>query len=291
MVRPLLATSLLVLAGCFAEIVDIDTDGVEPTTSTSTGLTGATTTGSGTSGTGPSSTAAGEDSGSTGPAATTIGEDSTSGSGSSGPGDTSTGSSTGGLPSVCPALLDTFDDGIEDPLWIQTNPGSTFEEGGESIINITPPADDEFARMMVAPGDFAGSTMRIEIGTPPAADGVFMILWLEQSDGEGRIAYNLVQHGNDLRLEARITTEAGPPGSILEETDWNPTTQQWLQLREEAGTMHFESSQDGAAFDPVFEMPTPIGVGDVRVGFVGHNNVELDAPAQVSVRTFELLCG
>lgn len=188
-------------------------------------------------------------------------------------------------------LFDTFNDGVEGPLWIQTNPASTFEEGGESIIALTPAPDDEFARMMVAPGSFAGATMRIEVGTPPAGDGVFLILWIEESDGEGRIAYNLAQHGINLRLEARITPQAGPPGSILEETDWDPATQQWLQLREDSGTLYFESSQDGALFEPVFEMPTPIGIDDVRVGFVGNNSVELPEPVEVSVRTFELECG
>ncbi len=292
MVRTLLATSLLVLPGCFEELVDLDTDGAG-TSSTGPGGSGPTdpTVASASSSSGDVLSTSTSGPGSTGSGSTTFGDDSSSGTGSTSEGDSSSGSSTGGVPSVCPVLFDTFDDGAENALWIQTNPASTFEEGGQSIINITPAPDDEFARMMVAPGPFTGATMRVEVGTPPADDGVLLILWIEQQDGEGRIAFNLAQHGTDLRLEARITSEAGPPGAIFDETDWNPATQPWLQLREDSGTTYFEASQDGVAFDTVFQIPNPIGLDDVRVGFVGHNNVELAEAVQVSVETFELICG
>ncbi len=289
MARHLLATSLLLFAACFEEV---DTDDSRPsgttggTNSDPTMTSAETSADPGTSSTEPSaSTSTGEsmDTGTTsGPADSSSGSEST---------DSSSSSTSDGGFSVCPMLIDRFEDGVEEPYWIQSNPGSTFEAGGQSVIEVTAASNDEFARMMVNPGSFEGGTMRLEVGTPPADDGVFMVLWIEQADGEGRIAYNLAQHGADLSLEARITSEAGPPGAILEEAPWDSVTQRWLQLREDAGTLYFEASEDGSTFGPVFEMPTPIGLADVRVGFVGSNSAPLADDVQVSVETFELFCG
>lgn len=202
-------------------------------------------------------------------------------------------SSSGGGESLCPQFFDDFEDGVENPVWIQAPNPASLEADGEWTINITAAGEDDFARMMLPlEGGFEGATIRFEIGTPPSEDDVLLILWIQQNaGGAGRVAFNLIQRAGTLELEARVTSESGPPGFVVDSTTWDPKTQRWLQLREAAGTVHFEASSDGLAFEEVFVVEMPIGLDDVSVGFVGHNRTDLERDTEVSIRSFELLCG
>lgn len=207
-------------------------------------------------------------------------------------GDEESGTSTGPEPAtVCPVFLDTFDVDVIDLLWDQQSPESLSQGDGELQINVTGAVGDQFARVQVLPeaNGLEGATARIEIGDAPAVDGVLLILWVQPLNNDGRIAFNLTHYGDQILLEARITPEVGP-ASIVATTPWTPETMQWMQLREDAGMLFFEVSEDGSTFETVFEMPTPIDVSSAYIGFVGHNILQLAEDAQVSVRTFELMC-
>lgn len=214
------------------------------------------------------------------------------GSGTAGSGsDSSSGTGEPG-PTVCPTFFDAFDDEVEDPLWRQSFGASTSEVGGELVVAVTGEQNDEYVTMVVLPedGGLAGGTMRIELGTIPVEEGVRTTLWVQPLSHAGRISYNLVDRGAGLRLEARITPEVGTP-QVVETLDWDPTTMSWLQLREVDSTLYFEVSSDGAAFETFHEMKTPFDVSSAEVGFAGHNDLPLAVDVEVSVRTFEFICG
>lgn len=212
-------------------------------------------------------------------------------------GSETTGSDSGsdsGRPrrTVCPTFFDAFDDEIEDPLWRQSFGASTTEVGGELVIAVTGKQNDQYVTMVVLPedGGLAEGTIRVELGTTPVEVGVRTTLWVQPLSNDGRISYNLVDRGSGLRLEARITPEVGSP-QVLDALDWEAATMNWLQLREAQGMLYFETSSDGVTFETFYEMTTPFDVSSAEVGFAGHNDLPLPVDVEVSVRTFEFICG
>lgn len=199
-------------------------------------------------------------------------------------------------PTVCPTFLDSFDDAVKDPLWRQSFPASTSEVDGELVITVTGALNDEYVTMVVLPedgrleGGLEGGTMRVELGAPPVDIGVRTTLWVHPTAHMGRISYNLVDRGSGLQIEARITPEVGAP-QITATLEWDPDTMDWLQLRESGGVLYFETSTDGVTFELFHEMPTPFDVSSAEVGFAGHNDGELPNDVEVSVETFEFICG
>ncbi|MBV1860126.1 MAG: hypothetical protein KUG77_17060 [Nannocystaceae bacterium] len=207
--------------------------------------------------------------------------------------DSSSDSTSGEVTSMaCPIYSDDFEDGVVDPLLIQTNAIWTTEAAGASVITLSPEPDDVFPRVMVdaGPAGLQGATARIEVGTPPQEDGVHLILWVESRETNWRVAFRLAHYGDEILLQARITGESGP-GQVLASSEWSPREHRWLQLRESDGTMYFDVSQDGTTFTSLFELPTTFDVSDALIGFVGNNNLPLDGEVEVSVEAFELLCG
>lgn len=214
---------------------------------------------------------------------TTIGEGDSSSSG------TDTAATTTGERAVCPTFFDDFEDAAEGPRWIQSDPGFTSESDGLLRFDITPP-DDIFALMLLDPGSFENASMRMEVAEAPAHDGVFLMLWIEQAVGLGRIAYRVAQREGALLLEARITSEEGGFGVVVEATDWDPVAHHWLQLRDEDGALFFEASPDGEEFTTVFELGMQMALDDVLVGFAGFNNEVVPEDVEVSVDAFGLDC-
>lgn len=292
--RLALAASLTAV-GCFSEAplggttAGTDASESEGTTTAGTGASGDTTaagTDQSTSGTAASASASesgetteGTDTGSETTEGTASGSDSSSDSGIP-------------VPTVCPTFFDAFDDGVKDPLWRQSFPASASEVDDELVITVTGAADDEYVTMVVLPegGGLAGGTMRVELGTTPVEVGVRTTLWVQPLAGAGRISYNLASRSGGLRLEARITPELGSP-YVDATIDWNPASMLWLQLREADGTLYFETSTDGEMFEPFHDMPVPFDVSPAEVGFAGHNDLMLPNDVEVSVRTFEFICG
>ncbi len=293
MSRPL---SLLALAaslssvGCFS---DVEATTASAETESSSGPEGTTTTGAGPTSETTEGTTQAEASTSSDSGDTTLGAD--TGSGTTQGADTGSDSSSSSgepPPMVCPVFFDTFDDDVVDSRWSQSFIASTSEVGGELVINVTGALNDEFVTMVVLPedGGLQGGTMRVEIGTAPTELGVRLSLWVQPTEGDGRISYNLAQRDQGVRLEARITPEVGSP-QILSTLLWAPDTMQWLQLREEQGQLYFEFSADGESFETFFQTKTPFNVDSAEVGFAGHNDDELAEDVEVSVRSFEFICG
>ena len=280
----------LTAAGCFSD-APVGTAGGPGSTGGSATTSEAGTGGSGgitATGTDPSdsgTTSSGSDSG-----GTTQGTD--TGLETTGSGSDSCSNSGRPRPTVCPTFFDAFDDETEDPLWRQSFGASTTEVGGELVIAVTGEQNDQYVTMVVLPedGGLAEGTMRVELGTTPVEVGVRTTLWVQPLSNDGRISYNLVDRGSGLRLEARITPEVGSP-QVLDALDWEAATMNWLQLREAQGMLYFETSSDGVTFETFYEMTTPFDVSSAEVGFAGHNDLPLPVDVEVSVRTFEFICG
>jgi len=278
----------LTTAGCFSE----------PPVEQSTEETDSSTPSEGTAtevGSGTSVNATGGTEGKSGTATSATAADTTDGTDTEH--DTTSGgdsdSDTGPLPpTVCPNFIDTFDDAAIDPLWRQSFPASTSEVDGELFITVTGALNDEYVTMVVLPegGGLEGGTMRVELGTTPADVGVRTTLWIQPTNSQGRISYNLVDRGAGLQLEARISPKVGGP-QLAATLPWDPDTMGWLQLRETGGVLYFEVSNNGVAFELFHEMPTPFDVGSAEVGFAGHNDNGLPSDVEVSVETFEFICG
>lgn len=297
----LVAAGIVTASGCFTPSLSDDTDaatdsdtassegtgGTGDVTSGADGMTGAATMAPTTMG---GSSAADSD-GTTGGVDDTSDDATASGPTSDSESDVDS-SSDGGLETVCPVFFDTFDSDQIDLRWNKQSPESLSQANGEAIINVTGAFNDQFARFQALPetNGFLEGTARMEIGDPPPVDGILLIMWVQPLNNEGRIAYNLAHHGDEILLEARITPEVGL-ASIVDSTPWIPETMQWMGLREQAGTLYFETSQDGVTYDVLFELPTPIDVSSAFIGFVGHNNLQLVDDHQVSIRSFELVCG
>lgn len=286
-----LAASLTAV-GCFSDVESVDPTG---TTESSSGAEGTTA-----SGTGETTAGGTEDESKTATSAsdsdfgdttsgtetgsgTTVGTDS---------GSESSSSSGEPLPMVCPTFFDAFDDEVKDSRWRQSFPGSTSEVGDELVISVTGELNDQYVTMVVLPeeGGLEEASMLVELGTTPADLGVRTTLWVQPTEGDGRISYNLAQRDGGPRLEARITPEVGSP-QIMDTLDWDSGTMGWLQLREEEGQLYFETSPDGVMFELFYEMPTPFDVSSAEVGFAGHNDLALPSDVEVSVRSFEFICG
>lgn len=294
----MLRTSLLfalaassIATGCFSDVSpgisegDTDPSGGSPGTSTGTSAEAS----------GDTNIADTEQS-SSGAVSSVGGSDSTGGTGSGSEGNSGSGSNSGSgtgdpAPTVCPIFFDAFDDGIKDPLWRQSFPNSSSEIDDELVINVTGILNDEFVTMVVLPegGGLQGSTMRIELGIPPADPGVRTTLWVSPTDGAGRISFNLAQRAAGPTLEARISPELGSP-QIVATLEWDPLLMSWMQLREAEGMLYFEISSDGVSFETFHEMSTPFDVSSAEVGFAGHNDQALPGDVTVSVRTFEFVC-
>lgn len=193
---------------------------------------------------------------------------------------------------VCPIFFDDFADGVEDPLWEQTFGDSTTEVGGAAVVNVTAAANDQFTRQMVdaGPAGLEGATARLEVGAAPQDEGVYLLLWASAKESAWRIAFQIGHYGNEISLQVRIT-DNNDEAMIVSSVEWDPVDHHWLQLREETGNLYFEASDDGTNFTTVFTTPTTFDVTDALVGFVGFNNLALGNDVQVSVETFELMCG
>ncbi len=278
------------MAGCFTEAPVAktagDTDASSGPSTTEADTTTGADTGESNSGTATSATAS--ESGDTGD-----GTDSGSGT-TTGTDSGSDSSSDTGIPrpTVCPVFFDDFGDEVIDRRWRQSFVESSAEIDGELVITVTGELNDQYVTMVVLPEEMGleGGSMRLEVGTPPADLGVRTALWVQPTMNTGRIAFNLAERNGGPRLEARITPEVGSP-QVLATLDWNPDSMSWLQLRESEGVLYFETSADGGTFETFYQMETPFDVSSAEVGFAGHNDLALPSDVEVSVRTFEFICG
>lgn len=283
----------LVLAGCFSSPPLVE--------DTSAGTDSSGTTGSAPSGTSVAGSTGSDSESATGtatPSSATEGSSST-GSGADSGSDSSTSEDNDAETTssvepaiVCPSFTDNFDEGDAfNPVWIPIDGESITVGDGEAVINVTADFNDEFARLQLLPepNGLVGATARIEIGTPPPVEHVVTILWVQPSTSEDRITYMLANRGTEMRLEARLVPDMGSP-VILNTAVWDPKMT-WMQIREESGTLYFEASADGETFETIYDVENSIDVSSAFVGFVGNNGAPLDADVEVSVRTFEIICG
>jgi hypothetical protein len=168
------------------------------------------------------------------------------------------GSSDGGTGTPCggpTAISDNFDDGIQDPTWnLFTKPGMTVSEtGGELVITLGDNvAGQNYAgyfgqRYM----DMRGSRAFIEVTQTAVPTGMGEAAFLLRADAMNDVGIGIAHGtiGAGLRIAGVETTVMRIP--------YDPIAHRWIQLREDAGTVYYETSPDGTTFTAFANAPTP----------------------------------
>lgn len=140
-------------------------------------------------------------------------------------------------------LQDTFDDGVRDPvLWSQSY-GDPVEAGGRARV----PCTTGYAAYRSASGyTLARSQVSVRI-YPPAASGASTaaVSFLVLSDVGGTDAGFLIDAAQGaMGLYLRVGYADG--GALFPAYD--PVAHAWLRLRDDAGTLRWETSPDGVTW-------------------------------------------
>lgn len=172
----------------------------------------------------------------------------------------------------CPpvaALSDDFEDGVRDPAWnTYSDPGAAVEEADGVLRVIYSGVEVAWAGYITSePHDLRGGWLAAEISQV----GGYTILELNAGDTKvqtyayGSTIYGTVMVAGDTLSEF--------------ETDYLPADQLHWRMREEDGTIHWETSPDGDAWSEMDSHPTPIAAEAVNL-LVSGGGVDGDAVAE-----------
>lgn len=160
-------------------------------------------------------------------------------------------------------LQDSFDDGVVDPvLWSQSY-GDPVEAGGRARI----PCTTGYAAYRSA-SIYTLSWSQIQLRVfPPAAGGAvtagFSILVLSDVGGQDA-GFFVDQAQNAMGLYLRQGYADG--GALFPAYD--PVAHAWLRLREDAGTLHWETSPDGTMWTVRRTATSPAWVAQSNLSFL-----------------------
>ncbi len=295
--RSLALVSVVAVSGCFesAGAVTLSTDtetgddtgpGPEslPTSSSGTETSTPGTSSSGTQDpTVPDETSTTDETGSD---STGTGADESSSGSTSGD---SSGGETGDSLSLCPLFVDDFEDGSFDPIWDLSYPSSLSEENGEAVLTLTSPQGDQYPRLTLQPlGGLVGASVRMEAGAllpPEFGTQINLIVGGAQGDN---IAFSI---NHTAQLDLQITTQLDDGDFDVQQLSaYDPVNHAWLQIREDAGVLYFETSADGESFSIFHQIASPFELDAARVGIAGTNWDPITNLVDVSARSFEFQC-
>ncbi|MFF4746793.1 hypothetical protein [Streptomyces sp. NPDC001268] len=175
-------------------------------------------------------------------------------------------------------LRDTFDDGVVDPvLWSQSY-GDPVESGGRARI----PCTQGFAGYRSA-SVYSLSWSQVALRAyPPAANGAATaaLSLLVLSDVGGQDAGFIVDRAqNAMGLYLR---QGYADGAALFPA-YDPVAHAWLRLREDAGSLFWESSPDGAAWTVLRTAASPAWTAQSNLSFLmeSHRDSGTDNFAEV----------
>lgn len=167
------------------------------------------------------------------------------------------------------AISDDFEDGIIGAGWTTySDPGSSVEEADGVLRVLYSGATDAWAGYRTAEQhDLRGGWLAAEISQV----GGYTII--ELNDGDTKV--QTYAYGSTLFGTVIV---AGDTQSEFE-TEYVPASHVHWRMREEDGTIHWETSPDGAAWSEMDAHPTPIAAAAVSLVISG-GGVDGDSPAE-----------
>jgi len=152
------------------------------------------------------------------------------------------------------AVTDNFDDGAKAPTWqsFVDDPALTLAEtGGELVVTLgdSLPSPEYAGYIQSRTTDLRGTRVFVEVTRVPTGVGEAAFAMIggpaENIDISTRSGY--------LFADQRV---AGVSGALMS-MPYDPIAHRWWQIREDAGTVYFETSPDGVTFTPFATTPTP----------------------------------
>lgn len=165
---------------------------------------------------------------------------------------------SGAAPWPLAQLVDDFDDDEVDPaLWASVS-GGTQETGGRIRVPLTPgaPAGIQSARQW----KLTGSGVQIKFATVPTARGssaASVMLSVTSTTAGTRIAWKYDAVNGTLTASSEVANADGSAVTIA----YSPIDHAWLRIREAAGSVRWETSDDGTVWTVRRTAATPAWVG------------------------------
>jgi len=197
-----------------------------------------------------------------GPVSSSVSSAVTSSSSSAGgAGGASGAGGAGGTGTRCALVVDDFDDGVlAQPPWTVSGIGSVVE--AQQVLQLAPPASSNGYAIVETPlFDLTGCAIVVQLVEPlPAAPdrattfkalGAGTSTWLRIGVSDGKIRFSIEVDGTN-----QDTTPDIP---------FDPATDVWLRIREDAGTVYFDTSGDGLSWTERLSGSTPPFVTSVTL--------------------------
>ncbi|MBW2527532.1 MAG: hypothetical protein JRI23_25345, partial [Deltaproteobacteria bacterium] len=183
------------------------------------------------------------------------------------PGEVHFDNLNGGPParaSWCPTstLVDDFDDGLRTRDWWNSYEGGgcDFDEtGGEIVFTLSGSAIIDCAYLSGSAFDLTESSVSVETGSMPTSEPNAYTFFSVQVDSDNAVEF--VVDGDQLITRAEVAGNWQHAQSVL----FSTTDHRFLRIREQGGTVYWETSADGASWTPRNQAPTPIPLTKLQI--------------------------
>jgi hypothetical protein len=171
-------------------------------------------------------------------------------------------SGTGGSASNClTALEDDFDDGSPDPNWVLENgiPNGTSEATEDGVLTLRVTGGNFNTARYVTKTARTLVDCQLSFEMDPISvynSGVFL-------QGKVGASSGILMYATDEIVLFANMSDTG--GEVGESVYYEPADHRFLRIREEAGTLYWEYSADGAAWTEQFQVATPPWAPAVKV--------------------------
>ena len=196
-------------------------------------------------------------------------------------------STTGPIAPECPTFADDFEDGAFDPSWAFMDADYVSEAGGALVFEVTAALDQVFPGVLLHEQDLASGEVRIHVGQAPGPDLAERLYLAVAVDPVFSDVLYIMIEGNLLRMER----EHGPRWTYYLDLPYDPREHEWLQIRGEGDSVHFETSSDGATFDTQFTTEAPFPLLGTTVVVAATNYAITPADSFLSIEDFEICNG
>lgn len=163
------------------------------------------------------------------------------------------------------ALKDDFEDGVIGLLWNNSydDPGTTLVEMGGVVVLAPPTNLDGYCGLISGSAyDLTGDSIAVEVPLVVNAGTIASTFLRLEADGYGNV--EITERDGTLKFEK----EVGGVGTTLASTLYSPVTHKWWRIREDSGTLYWETSADGKTWlvGATDQDPIPMTALDVTLG-------------------------
>jgi hypothetical protein len=181
---------------------------------------------------------------------------------------------------------DDFEDGVKSGAW--TDPDcsegcTASESGGQLAFNLDAAVSSYCSWTTSSAYDLRGSAVSIELTSPPDPSSDGQLLFRAVRDSGNYLEFR-VKHG-ELHCAQVLDGECGDD---LAFTQFSATDHRWLRFREQDGTIHFESSPDGVAWNPHTSSIEPFDLDAMQVMLEASSSAEQLSPLELRVDNLNL---